>query len=311
MPPKIGGMVKQLILLLHGEDRLEEETASLAGHGLAHEQYLIGKSFPLGAALAGQLSDPNQVLMCIEPVHLHATRDHLVLLQLEPFHVPNHDIEQLMNEASSIFIEEGLGPLIQVAPFQWLGKTEVFKTLHTHSALQAQGRNIDWWLPKDTKEIGLAKRWRKIQNEVQMRWHVHPINQAREELGLPTINSIWLSGIGKTSDVQIAPELRSSQRIMSDLNWLEKITQEFDVQLTQELDLNWKLLPEKTLICHSQAKNIWPAICQLLIEHDLEVEVIDFPKSIRKRYFRSADFRSNPLTFWRKPRPPEWNALIQ
>lgn len=311
MPPKIGVMVKHLTLLLHGEDRLEEETTNLAGNGLAHEQYLVGQSFPLGAALAEPTSTPDQVLICVEPVHLHATRDHLVLLQLEPFQIPHHEIEQLMNEASAIFIEEGLGPLSQATEFQWIGITEVFKTLHSHSAAQAQGRNIDWWLPKDTQQIGLAKRWRKIQNEVQMCWHIHPINQTREQQGLPTINSIWISGIGNQADIQLAPELRTSQTIVSDIGWLAKIAQKLNVPFIPKLDLDWKLLPEKVFICHSQAKNIWPTICQLLIEHELEVEVIDFPKSIRKRLFRSADFRTHPLAFWRKPHPPQWDELIQ
>ena len=168
MPPKIEGMPKHLTLLLHGENKLDDESIALVGNGLAHEQYLLGESFPLAGALAGPESD-NLQRICIEPVHLHATRDHLVLLQLDPFQIAQEDLSQMMNEASAMFSEEGLGPLTQVAPFQWLGKTEGFKTLHTHSAAQAQGRNIDWWLPKDTRVVGLAERWRQIQNEVQMR----------------------------------------------------------------------------------------------------------------------------------------------
>ena len=86
MPPKIEGMPKHLTLLLHGENKLDDESIALVGNGLAHEQYLLGESFPLAGALAGPESD-NLQRICIEPVHLHATRDHLVLLQLDPFQI--------------------------------------------------------------------------------------------------------------------------------------------------------------------------------------------------------------------------------
>lgn len=310
MPPKIVVMPKHLTLLLHGDDQINDESSAQAGNGLPHELFLLGRSFPLAAALADQQFNSGDMLICIEPIHLHATRDHLVLLGLDPFKVLQADLEVLMNEASAIFIEEGLGPLIQVAPFQWLGKTDVFNSLHTHSTAQAQGRNIDWWLPQDNGELGLAKRWRKIQNEVQMRWHIHPLNQAREEQGLPRINSIWISGIGRKMDLQLAPELISAQMIISDQAWMARLAHEQGITSAHDSLVSWESLPENTLICHSNAKLIWPVLCQMLIEHDLVLEVIDFPKSVRKRRFKSSDFHSHLLLFWRKLNPPQWEDLI-
>jgi len=105
MPPKIEGMPKHLTLLLHSDDQLEDDPAHMLGNGLAHEQYLIGKTFPLAAALFGEHSGENETLFCIEPVHLHATRDHLVLLQLNAFHVSDKEIEQLMQEVSAKTID--------------------------------------------------------------------------------------------------------------------------------------------------------------------------------------------------------------
>lgn len=310
MPPKIGVMPKHLTFLLDGEDELDHESAQFAAHGLPHELYLLGQSFALGAALAGKQALGQDELICIEPIHLHATRDHLVLLQLDAFNIAADDLKQLMNEASAVFMDEGLGPLTQVTPFQWLGKTEFFKTLHTHSAAQAQGRNIDWWLPKDTKELGLAKRWRRIQNEVQMRWHIHPINQAREEQGLPTVNSIWLSGIGNQADLQFASELNGAQQIISDKPWMPKLAENLNIPLIDTWPSQTELLANTNFIWHSQAKDIWSSISRLLMEDDLEVELIDFKKSLRKRRFRSADFRTHPLAFWRKAQPPSWEELI-
>jgi hypothetical protein len=48
--------------------------------------------------------------------------------------------------------------------------------------------NLADWMPE-----GDAKRaFRKLQNEVQMLWHEHPINEARQQRGLQPVNSFWL-----------------------------------------------------------------------------------------------------------------------
>ena len=129
------------------------------------------------------------------------------LLPLQDLQVSNEEILTLMNEARTVFMEEGLGDLFQLDHLRWASSHPTISSLYTHSIYQTKGRNIDWWLPKDTNEIGIAKRWRKIQNEVQMRWHIHPVNEARDANGLPTINSIWLYGVGKSGDCQYPCEL--------------------------------------------------------------------------------------------------------
>jgi hypothetical protein len=40
----------------------------------------------------------------------------------------------------------------------------------------------------------VARAWRRLQNEVQMHWHIHPVNQLREGAGDEVINSLWLWG---------------------------------------------------------------------------------------------------------------------
>jgi hypothetical protein len=49
----------------------------------------------------------------------------------------------------------------------------------------------DWW------PTGPAWRaWRKRLNEIQMAWHEHPVNLAREQCGQAPVNSVWLYGGG-------------------------------------------------------------------------------------------------------------------
>jgi hypothetical protein len=58
-----------------------------------------------------------------------------------------------------------------------------------------------------------------LLTEIQMAWHTHPVNEARESRGEPTVNSVWLHGggtwsplpdIGYTAVFADAPEWRGA-----------------------------------------------------------------------------------------------------
>jgi hypothetical protein len=51
---------------------------------------------------------------------------------------------------------------------------------------------VDAWLGSDPA----ARRVRRLQAEVQMLLHTHPINEQRQARGLLPVNSFWLSGCG-------------------------------------------------------------------------------------------------------------------
>ncbi|MFX8047684.1 hypothetical protein ABTK64_20425, partial [Acinetobacter baumannii] len=63
---------------------------------------------------------------------------------------------------------------------------------------RATGHNIDIWMHKGEQE----RAWRKFQNEIQMTWYDHPVNQAREARGLLPVNSVWLFGQGALLDTR-------------------------------------------------------------------------------------------------------------
>ena len=54
-------------------------------------------------------------------------------------------------------------------------------------------------LPMADSAKGDALRWSRLHNEVQMRWHADPVNEAREARGLPVVNALWLHGGGTWS----------------------------------------------------------------------------------------------------------------
>jgi hypothetical protein len=69
-------------------------------------------------------------------------------------------------------------------------RADDWASLNTSTLDAACGHNIDIWMPQGAGE----RDWRKLQNEIQMQWHGHPVNEAREARGLKPVNSVWLWG---------------------------------------------------------------------------------------------------------------------
>src|SRR5690606_32431554 len=64
----------------------------------------------------------------------------------------------------------------------------------------------DWW-PQDMA----GRPWRRLVNEIQMRWFEHPINRARYQQGLLPVNSLWLFGGGRLNQLRPAAEQPDTQ----------------------------------------------------------------------------------------------------
>jgi hypothetical protein len=81
-------------------------------------------------------------------------------------------------------------------PSRWYLSSDAFGSLAGASPLRASGRNIEIWLPHEAHSGERSRAWMKLQNEVQMAWFEHPVNEAREARGLPAVNSIWFHAQG-------------------------------------------------------------------------------------------------------------------
>jgi hypothetical protein len=82
------------------------------------------------------------------------------------------------------------------APLRWYASHPMLATLATASIERVVGRNVDRWLPAQRD----ARLVRRLQSEVQMLLHAHPLNAAREAAGALPLNSFWLSGCGVRRD---------------------------------------------------------------------------------------------------------------
>ena len=79
------------------------------------------------------------------------------------------------------------------APGCWLLAQPTLEGLACASLDRVVGRNVDLWLGSDPR----ARTVRRLQNEVQMLLHRHPVNAAREARGELPVNSFWLDGCGR------------------------------------------------------------------------------------------------------------------
>jgi hypothetical protein len=138
---------------------------------------------------------------CVEPVHVRIAHDHLVLIDPSALDLTDEDAAKLLAVAKPS-IEE-MGVRVE-APFprRWYLTGEVLGKLAGASPLRASGRSIEIWLPHDARSGQRSRSWMKLQNEVQMGWFEHPVNEAREARGLPAVNSIWLHAQGTAQPVR-------------------------------------------------------------------------------------------------------------
>jgi hypothetical protein len=97
----------------------------------------------------------------------------------------------LFEAVRALFDSEGFA-MAWGAPLRWYASHPGFASLRTASLDRVIGRNVDRWLPAQPE----ARVVRRLQSEVQMLLHAHPINAQREAAGALPVNSFWLSGCG-------------------------------------------------------------------------------------------------------------------
>ncbi|MFA9275479.1 MAG: hypothetical protein ACEQSE_11460 [Candidatus Aquirickettsiella gammari] len=123
----------------------------------------------------------------LSPIHIHIARDHMVMTDQRRLDISNEESRALFEAAQEICEEVGK-PLLYGDAKTWFLRADDWHTLQTASLDAAAGHNMEIWIAKGEHEVA----WRKLQNEIQMLWHIHPVNQTRDEQGRNTINSVWL-----------------------------------------------------------------------------------------------------------------------
>jgi hypothetical protein len=165
---------------------------------LAYEHWLAQQlnlpSLPIAPLLlAGDGGHPGTAGWAVlQPVHIHAARDHLILHDPNELALTDVEASALLAAAKPV-LDDLSSRFLMPHPQHWYVGDENIQGLRCTSPARAIGRSIDIWLPVGEP----ARFWRKLQNEIQMIWHDHPVNQARAARGAVPVNSLWLFGQGK------------------------------------------------------------------------------------------------------------------
>lgn len=158
--------------------------------------YALSESHDLPDAWLSYQADTGVVapgaLLRADPVHLRADQSCLVLFDAEHLHIEADETEALAAAFNRHYAGDGLRLEFPIPARGYLHLPQQ-PDLRTTPLARALGHDIDACLPAGHA----ARHWHRFLNEVQMLFHDHPVNRAREARGRPLINSLWLWGGGR------------------------------------------------------------------------------------------------------------------
>ena len=165
---------------------------------LPHEQWLAralgagqdGQPAFAGAAMRGFGLDPGEgTWFIVNPAHIQIARSHLMMADLRHLGLDEADARALFDSARALCEEAGHALAYGDAQ-TWFLRADDWSALDTATPDTAVGMDLVDFMPKGER----ARAYRHLQNEVQMQWHTHPANAAREARRMPAVNAFWLWG---------------------------------------------------------------------------------------------------------------------
>lgn len=182
--------------------RAEAEPAAVAGDAEAPHlswlwQQFGGQGDPVTAPYAlralDDQADPGAQCWHVDPVHFAFARDHLLVAPLDECPTPQEE-EALAAQLQAALDElgAGAGPTLHRRSGHWLLALARPWSVRAAPLDGALGRPAHEHWPQGT-DAGL---WRRLLNEVQMRWHGERLNEEREARGGKPVNALWLHGGG-------------------------------------------------------------------------------------------------------------------
>jgi hypothetical protein len=137
--------------------------------------------------------------MRADPVHMRASHNGLILAGGPGFDVSHEESAALVETLNRHFGEAMFFQAME--PARWHVRLPNAPDMQTTPPSHAGGAPIGNQLPSGPDAMLFQAR----MNEVQMLFHEHPVNAARETRGEPVLNSIWLWGGGTLEGPGIRP----------------------------------------------------------------------------------------------------------
>lgn len=189
-----------------------------------------------------------------DPTHVYIRHNEIILETGVP--LTAGESEELCGVLNAHFSGEGLR-FFALRPQRWYVQLDSDPAIQTHLLSQAVGRDIRALLPQGKG----ALRWHAVLNEIQMLFHDHGINQAREARGESPVNSVWLWGGGRAAEVLLRPYAK----ICSDGNLAEAFARASGIPFVSlPGDMRAYLAKEGDILL------VWEGLQQAILHGDLQ-----------------------------------------
>lgn len=134
----------------------------------------------------------------IKPCFWRVGTDHVLLDDPAALALDEAGSRALLAAAAPYFLEDGI-TLAWRTPGAWFATGEVFRGLPTLSLERVIGQRITKALFETSARHSPVLR--RLQNEMQMLFYTHPVNDTRQAQGLSPVNSFWIEGAGTLAQV--------------------------------------------------------------------------------------------------------------
>ena len=131
----------------------------------------------------------------LTPCHWQVGMDQVVMRDPHELQLSDEESQALLQAMQPYLAEDGLQVRWHSA-LCWHAQGEVLADLAPASLSRVSGQNVRPWI----MDGSLPGALRRLQSEMQMLLYHHPVNEAREARGQPTVNSFWLHGAGRPSE---------------------------------------------------------------------------------------------------------------
>jgi hypothetical protein len=202
-PPEMAPDLPALATLLSRYSTLENFNFDNSGRVLPHEAWL---AHALGLAPAPDSPDAGAPLAAavlrgfglgvdegywfmLQPAHVQISRTHMLLSDPRQLRLDPADSRALFDLVQPYADELGK-TMVYADASLWLMRADDWAGLKTTTVDAVLGQSMSDWLPEGER----SRNYRKLQNEAQMLWHEHPVNEARAARGLQPVNAFWLWG---------------------------------------------------------------------------------------------------------------------
>lgn len=171
----------------------------------------------LEAEVAAQRKAGTGYWLRADPVHLHMEQNQMVLADSQVISISHEETSQLTTTLNQHSVIEGVDPVLPPPAFlplhadRWYLYLPSAPVIRTHTLGEVAGKDIRHLLPDGVE----GAKWRRYINEIQMLLYEHPVNQAREARGEPSINSVWFWGGGTMPEILSRDEQMWSSDLLS------------------------------------------------------------------------------------------------